>query len=140
MAKNKFTQEQIDKLRLNPYTYSVNESTLRYTKEFKEEFWRRLQDGDKTRKILKDLGYDPEMLGKSRMISVYSQVKEEACSKEGFRDFSTRTYNQKPPHSGQYEGIPNNLAMQRMQSDILHMRQELDFLKKVLALNNTEDK
>lgn len=140
MAKNKFTQEQIEKLRLNPYTYSVTETTLRYTKEFKEEFWRRIQDGDKTRKILTDLGYDPDMLGKSRMISVYTQVKEEACSKDGFRDFSTRTCNPKSPNAGKYDGIPENLVMQRMQTDLIHMRQELDFLKKVLALNNTEDK
>lgn len=140
MAKNKFTQEQIDKLRLNPYTYSVNENTLRYTKEFKEEFWRRLQDGDRTKKILTDLGYDVEILGKSRMISIYNQVKEEAASPEGFRDYGTRIRSQKSPNAGKYDGIPENLVMQRMQTDLIHMRQELDFLKKVLSLNNTEDK
>ena len=140
MAKNKFTKEQIEILRLNPYTSFVSEEMIGYTKEFKEEFWKRMQAGDKTRKILTDLGYDPEMLGKSRMISVYSQVKQEAASPHGFRDRSTGKPTPESPNAGQYMGIPENLALQRMQMDLLHMRQELDFVKKILSTGQNAQK
>lgn len=133
MAKYKFTKEQIEVLRLNPYTSFVSEDMIGYTKEFKEEFWKRMNAGDKTRKILTDLGYDPEMLGKSRMISVYLQVKEEAASRMGFRDRQTNKPAQPPVHQGEYVGFPENVALQRMQMDLIHMRQELDFVKKILS-------
>lgn len=140
MAKYKFTKEQIEILRLNQYTSFVSEDMIGYTKEFKEEFWKRMQAGDKTRKILTDLGYDPEMIGKSRMISLYTQVKQEAASPRGFRDRSMDKPLQESPNSGQYAGISENLALQRMQMDLLHMRQELDFVKKILSTGQNAQK
>ena len=140
MAKYKFTEEQMEMLRLNPYTFSVTPDMIRFTKEFKEEFWKKYQEGYSTRKILKDLGYDSEMIGKSRMISIYQQVKTEAASPQGFRDPDTNHFKAINPNNGQYQAVPDNLAMQRMQKDMIHMRQELDFLKKLLNSASQQDK
>lgn len=138
MAKYKFTEEQMERLRLNPYTYSVTPDQIRFTKEFKEEFFRRMQDGALTRKILKDLGYDEDLFTKSRMISIYQSVKTEAASPRGFHDPEQKlsAFN---PNQGKYEGVSANLAMQRMQKDMIHMRQELDFLKKMLNPSKQEE-
>lgn len=46
MERNKFTPREIQILKNNPYTYSVTEYNIFYTKEFKEEFWRRYQEGE----------------------------------------------------------------------------------------------
>ena len=133
MAKYKFTEEQMEKLRLNPYTFSVTPDQIRFTREFKEEFYKRLQDGDSTRTILRDLGYEDGLLSKSRMISIYQSVKTEAASPTGFRDPQKRKTGSYNPTQGDYDGVPDNIAMQRMQKDLKHMRQELDFLKKLLS-------
>jgi len=138
MAVHQFTEEQIEKLRLNPYTFSVTPNQIRFTKEFKEEFYRRLQDGDTSRKILRDLGYSDDLISKSRMISIYQSVKTEAASPRGFSDPNKRKFNSYNPNQGNYDAVPDNIAMQRMQNDLKHMRQELDFLKKLLSFG--EDK
>lgn len=36
--KSLFTKEQIDELRLNPYTYHVSNTTIKFTEEFKDAF------------------------------------------------------------------------------------------------------
>lgn len=133
MVIHQFTEEQMEKLRLNPYTFSVTPNQIRFTKEFKEEFFRRLQDGDTSRKILRDLGYSDDLISKSRMISIYQSVKTEAASPNGFTDPNKRKTSVYNPNQGKYEGVPDNIAMQRMQKDLSLMRQELDFLKKILS-------
>ena len=79
------------------------------------------------------------MLGKSRLISVYQQVKNEAASKQGFRDRSS-TKTSFVMSDGDYSSIPDNQAMVKMQNDLNHMRQELNFLKKILSSNPEEKK
>ena len=49
----------------NPYTLHVSTTQITFTNAFKEEFWRRYQDKDTPRTIMYDLGYDPEVLGRS---------------------------------------------------------------------------
>ena len=72
-----FTEEQIKALWENPYTEFVSASTLRYTSEFKEMFISELESGKTARRIFKDAGYAPEILGESRMKSFARRVRKE---------------------------------------------------------------
>ena len=54
MKRNTFTKREIRILKINPYTYRVTESQMFYTKEFKEEFWCRYQEGETPRKIVEE--------------------------------------------------------------------------------------
>jgi len=58
MNRNKFTKREIQLIKNNPYTYKVTEAQICYTREFKEEFWRRYQAGGTPRIIVEALGYD----------------------------------------------------------------------------------
>ena len=40
MEKNYFTDEQIALMKLNPYTKRVSKSSIKFTEEFKELFWK----------------------------------------------------------------------------------------------------
>ena len=60
MSSRAFTQEEMDTLRSNKYTYSVSPNTISFTIEFKKEFWKRYQSGQSPREIVKALGYDVE--------------------------------------------------------------------------------
>ena len=64
MERNKFTPREIQILKNNPYTNRVTEYNIFYTKEFKEEFWRRYQEGESPRMISEALGYDPDIYRK----------------------------------------------------------------------------
>ncbi len=58
MTRNhsKFTKQQINIFQLNPYTYRISESTIRFTLEFKKEFWKRYQAVQYPPRSLTDLG------------------------------------------------------------------------------------
>jgi hypothetical protein len=42
-----FTEEQIRKLKKNPYTFKVTTKRLFFTAKFKEDFWIRYQAGNR---------------------------------------------------------------------------------------------
>ena len=54
--EKQFTPREIQVLKNNPYTYRVTEYNIFYTKEFKEEFWRRYQEGESPRMLLEAFG------------------------------------------------------------------------------------
>lgn len=56
-----FTEEQIKKLKKNPYTFKITKNKLYFTAKFKEDFWISYQAGNAPRKVMQDLGYDLSM-------------------------------------------------------------------------------
>jgi len=56
MGKNRFTKEQQDELRKNPYIIKVSDTTITYTKEFKERFEQEYRSGKSPSQILTDSG------------------------------------------------------------------------------------
>ena len=56
MSKKVFTNEEVEMLRNNPYTYAVTPHILSFTKEFKELFWKEYQAGEIPRQILEKWG------------------------------------------------------------------------------------
>ena len=67
MSKKVFTNEEVELLRNNPYTYAVTPHILSFTKEFKELFWKEYQAGEIPRQILEKHGYPADVLGKERI-------------------------------------------------------------------------
>lgn len=67
MSKSCFTPEQLQLLRENPYTAYVSEKTIRFTPDFKNEFWDSYILGKCPKDIFRSLGYDPDVLGTGRI-------------------------------------------------------------------------
>lgn len=131
----KFTSKEQDILIKNPYTLFVTDSTIKFTTAFKEEFWKRYQRGDVPRKIMADLNYSLEVLGKNRINGICQHIKNEAYSKKGFHE-----YNKRPDPKFQEinkSTLSDNQALVRMQSELIYMRQELDFIKKIINPDNS---
>lgn len=131
MSRNTFTKREIQILKSNPYTYRVTESQIFYTKEFKEEFWHRYQEGETPRKIVEELGYDPDMLGTTRLSGLQINIKKQALRPGGFTEGKGR---KKSLRSGMYsvDYSPSDETMVKMQHEIMYLRQEVEFLKKLL--------
>ena len=67
MGRKLFTEGQQQLLRQNPYIYSVTETRITLTKEFKELFMTVYKAGESPRKILEDPGFDISIIYERRI-------------------------------------------------------------------------
>lgn len=65
--KNYFTEEQIATLYNNLYAYKVSKSSIKFTDEFENDFWKMYIDDMPIKEIFTKLGYEPAVLGVKRI-------------------------------------------------------------------------
>jgi len=125
-------------LKANPYTFKVTKNKLYFTIEFKETFWTAYQAGMAPRKILEDLGYDLQMFGQKQIDSMVQSIKRQAQSRSGFRQGENRTRRKKDGLSIP-EGVPieSEEALASILNEVKYLRQEVEFLKKIVKTENT---
>ena len=128
--RREFTEEERAILKENPYTYRVFKNSIRFTIEFKETFMRQYEAGMPPIKIVESLGYDADMLGKRCINSLYRNLKKQQASPEGLHEGSLRSKKIRPGPVD-YESVPPKQALQLMQHELLYLRQEVEFLKKL---------
>ncbi len=136
MANRSFTDEEIRQLKANPYTYWVTEGMISFTKEFKQEFWNRYQNGIKPRDIIKILGYDPDILGETRISGIQGLIKKTVRSGKEFTDSPLAGMPTQRLTSIEYD--PTRETIIKMQNEILFLQQEIEFLKKISSVRNTK--
>ena len=132
-----YTPKQIKKLEANPYTLKVTKNKLYFTIKFKEDFWISYQAGNAPRKILSDLGYDLEYFGQKQIDSIVQRIKKEALSGDGFREGENRE-RRIPMKATNREELSSPQSIERMQNELLYLRQEVEFLKKIIMTNNSK--
>lgn len=122
-----YTKKELKKLNENPYTLKATKNRISHTAEFKRVFWIKYQAGSSPRKILEELGYDPKMFGQKRIDSLVQHIKKQALSGNGFTEGSNRTKRMKIVSNE--EITPESFA--QMQHEVLYLKQEIEFLKKI---------
>ncbi len=132
-----YTPKQIKELEANPYTLKVTKNKLYFTIKFKEDFWISYQAGNAPRKILSDLGYDLEYFGQKQIDSIVQRIKKEALSGDGFREGENRE-RRIPMKATNREELSSPQSIERMQNELLYLRQEVEFLKKIIMTNNSK--
>ena len=132
-----YTPKQNKKLEANPYTLKVTKNKLYFTIKFKEDFWINYQAGNAPRKILSDLGYDLEYFGQKQIDSIVQRIKKEALSGNGFREGENRE-RRIPVKATNREELSSPQSIERMQNELLYLRQEVEFLKKIIMTNNSK--
>lgn len=134
-----FTEEQIKKLKKNPYTFKVTEFKLYFTAKFKEDFWISYQAGNAPRKIMQDLGYDLSMFTQKQIDNYVQRIKKEALSGNGFHEGENRQ-RRLPVKSTDEQERSSPQSIERMQNELLYLRQEVEFLKKIIIAANSRKK
>ena len=89
MASRKFTEEEINSLKANPYVLHVSPSLVHYSAEFKEKFWDGVLARKDPREIVTELGFDPDLLGAYRLNGLKAMIRNEVRAGKGFRDLKT---------------------------------------------------
>lgn len=133
MERIEFTQKQIKELKANPYTYKVTADRIWFTIAFKEAFWTKYQVGNTPRKVLIELGYDISYFGQKRIDGIVQKIRKEAIAGNGFFEGTNRTKRIKIKEP---ETIDSPQALAHMQNELLYLRQEVEFLKKIVKINN----
>ena len=104
-----YTPKQIKELKANPYTLNVTKNKLYFTAKFKEDFWISYQAGNAPRKILLDFGYNLEYFGQKQIDDIVQRI----------------------------EDLSSPQSIERMQNELLYLRQEVEFLKKIIIADNS---
>ena len=127
----KFTKEEIEELEKNPNTLKATASHLSLTKSAKEEVLALVREGLSAYQIVKKLGYDAEMLGKSRWDEIrYCVLKEDEAGHEQREGYPDR--RSKRMSIEEIEDLPlDRESVSRMRNELIYLRQEVDFLKKI---------
>ena len=129
MSKAKFTPEQQQLLRDNPYTVRVTADVLNLSKEFKELFYKEYQSGSLPRDILEKYGYPADILGKQRIWGISHTIRKQFEDTGEFRDVRT-------PTTPTTADSPEERVRQ-LEHQVNYLAQEVEFLKKISSIRNT---
>lgn len=132
-----YTPKQIRELKKNPYVLKVTKHKLYYTAKMKEDFWVSYQAGNAPRKILTDLGFDLSIFGQKQIDSLVQRIKKEALSGNGFTEGENRR-RRIPMKAANENELAFPASIERMQNELLYLRQEVDFLKKIIKADNSK--
>ena len=134
-----YTVKQIKQLERNPYVFKVTKHKLYYTAKFKEDFWISYQAGNSPRKILIDFGVDIDIFGQKQIDSLVQHIKKQALSGNGFSEGENRQ-RRVPMKATSEEELSSPQSIERMQNELLYLRQEVEFLKKIIIADNSRKK
>ncbi len=130
MGKNYFTEKQQEQLRNNPYIERVSEKAITYTTEFRKKFATEYEAGRLPSIILRDMGIDPQLLGKRRIDTITRRIKKFSLRAEGFED--TRKNNSGRPSTKQ---LSEQERIAYLEHQVKYLKQENAFLKKINFLD-----
>ena len=133
MANKKFTEEEMNHLRASPYVLDVSPSIVHFSAKFKELFWNSILEGKQLRKIVIELGIDPDILGENRINGLKTMIRNEVRAGKGFRDL--KTY-------GSYikDYTDPEAKVKYLEQQLAYKDQEIDFLKKIVSLGREDSK
>ena len=123
-----FTMDEIKILKQNPYTKNVTGNYIRFTVEFKEKFLEMRKQGMLPRNIIKQLGYDINILGEARINGISQHIKEQARSADGLRE--NRIYN----FSNTNNNTPSKVLI-HLESEVEYLKSEIEYIKKIIQID-----
>ena len=132
MSRKQFNKEQIDILRQNPYVYSVTDSRLTLTKEFKEIFMTAYQAGELPRSILEDHGFDISIIGERRVWSISQHIRGEFKKYGEFHEGYGPRKPRNTPSADPNQPLSEKDELKQLRHEVDYLKQEMEFLKKFL--------
>ena len=130
MKAKVFTDEEIEELLKNPYTLSATRHQIRFTLKAKEMILECDRNGMPPSRIVRELGYDANVLGFQRVKNLIRNIKVEAASKNGLHQGSAprRKKRLTAEQIAELEENPESYA--RLKTEVIYLREEVEFLKK----------
>jgi len=118
-----FSPEEMKILSENLWVKKVTPKMLIFTDAFKEEFSRLYRQGNTSRAVIEELGFDPEMLGRTRVEGIQLIVKDYIAKKQ---------FSDESPDIPVVSGSSVTSQLKRMQHKLSYMEQQIEFIKKTI--------
>ena len=131
-----FSPEEVVSLRNNPYTLKATEKTITFTLKFKEVMLDGLQQGKSPEIIMRELGYDPAVIGDSRVKGIAYHITKEAESPEGLHEGRRTPRMARAVTEEEVASSAPSRSLRRLQAEVSYLRQEVEFLKKIMQAGN----
>lgn len=133
MTKKLLTTEEMNIIRQNPYVISVTPAKITYTHEFKKFVIQQAAQGLKSTEIFRNAGFDTEMLGTARIYSAVKKIKKQAAAPEGLPGPRGKTREERMAQFAkeEYDKKHTKVAIRELQKKIVHLEQQIEFLKKI---------
>jgi hypothetical protein len=120
---NKFTDEQIAYFKCNRHVKNVGRSFVYFNDEFKEQFWRMYHEENLLPKeILLRLGVDYDMLGRKRVEGIVQNLKKKFAG--GIAEDRRKR---------RQTDLTRERHVSRLRAEVEYLRQENEFLKKIVS-------
>ena len=131
-----FTPAEIELLKQNPNTFRVTSNRLYLTLHAKERIVEMWEKHYSFSCIMEELGYDIDVVGIPRAHGLVERAREEAASPYGLHE----GYFRAPKRIGISElaELHGEESVSKLKNEVVYLRQEMDFLKKISRLANTE--
>ncbi len=131
-VKKRFTQEEIRQLEQNPFTLSVTENRISFTVDAKKKILEMYGVGKSMRQTLKEMDYDPDVLGHGRLKSIIKNIQTEAESENGLHQGYVRQVKRKQLSTEELESLgTDEVSMIKLKNEVVYLRAEVEFLKKI---------
>lgn len=131
-TNKKFIEAEIKKLSKNPHTLSVTENRISFTLEAKRTILEQYGVGKSMRQIVKDLDYDPDVLGNGRLKSIAKNIQSEAESEQGLHQGYNRTAKRKRLSTEEISELKgDDASIIKLRNEVVYLRAEVEFLKKI---------
>ena len=128
-----FTEEELKAIRANPYVKSATAKMIRFTVAFKEEFWRLYnEECQQPIRIMRELGFDPEVIGEKRIAGILIHIREQVNSGEEFRDVRKVPETQTKSD----DRLTPSKSLLKIQHKLAYLEQEMEFIKKNIIADN----
>jgi hypothetical protein len=136
MTNKRLTPEEIEIIRQNPYVVSASSAKITYSLAFKKFAIEQSQNGISSPKIFQMAGFDPEILGKSRMYAAMKSFKREASSPEGLHEPRGKSREERLNAHAKEDLAKKHTktAIRELQDRVNHLEQQIEFLKKIQSL------
>ena len=136
-ACNPFTDEQVAALQANPNVALADRDKVYFTAKFKEHFWALYtKENMMPSEILRRARIDPKMLGTARTRGMVANLKKEIAKNGSFIDVIV--IRARMPEVQSSTKKADNIDSLR--AEVEYLRQERDFLKKIISLGKGGEK
>ena len=135
MQIKEFTKEEQEILLNSPYVAGVTSQFVYFTAELKKEFHRMYKAGMKPRKIVIELGIDPDIIGQSRISGLKRHIMEDLKEGKGFTENGSET-----AIANHGKPLSPEVKIRRLEHELAYTKQELEFVKKIIAAGREDGK
>lgn len=133
MGRNYFSEFEVEELSKSKYVAKISNANIQFSEEFKNVYLQLYKDGLEPIDIIKRLGIDPKILGRTRIGSLSSRIRKQAARDEGFsRKENSSKGKHRKTKKPDFKTSEEELAYYKEYT--LLLEQELAFTKKIKAL------